>query len=278
MELTLRPPTPLSPPTSPPPLLWGDVGAQVPNPQDTQPQVSELEQEHLHLSAPPSSFKCLREVLLPPGLRNWILAYVWVWTGSCFFLLWHCMRLSNLVLISLSSLLTGTPAIHPPTLLAEAFVAVLAGRAAGRVFSAAPSAMFPHRSQHWKSFLSAAIYSYSFNLLSWAFQTLPCSFHFKYQVTHIEASVSLLVLKRSISQLSRKFTSVYQRVSSPSENLRQYLSTLFAQWVEPLTRNLGTLVQFRFLVVHLGGLKVLMGAQQGIPCPLLRKWKWWEAR
>ena len=86
---------------------------------------------------------------------------------------------------------------------------------------------------------------------------MPCSFHFKYQVTHIEVAVSMLVLKRSISQLSRMFTSVYQRVSSSSENLRQYLSTLFAQWVGPLTRYLGTLVQIRFLVVHLGGLKVL---------------------
>ena len=41
----------------------------------------------------------------------------------------------------------------------------------------------------------------------------------------------MLTLKRSISQLSQKSTSVYQRVSSNSENLRQYLSTLFAQWV-----------------------------------------------
>ena len=69
-------------------------------------------------------------------------------------------------LISSSSSFTGTPHVHPPTLLAEAFVAVLASGAAGSVFSAALSMLLPRCTQHWKNFVSAEIYNHSFNLLS----------------------------------------------------------------------------------------------------------------
>lgn len=76
------------------PPLWGSgrcgcTGIWL---QDIKPQVSDLGQEHLLPSTPLSSFKYYQELLLPPGLRYLILAYIW--TGSCSFPFVKCAWIS----------------------------------------------------------------------------------------------------------------------------------------------------------------------------------------